>query len=217
MNIILLGPPGSGKGTQAERLRNTLQLTHIATGDLFRENLKNKTELGLLAQGYMNAGKLVPDDVTVAMLRERMLRPDVSPNGILFDGFPRTIAQADALRDLLSSLGKQVDAVIHLVVSDEELVSRLSGRLICRECQTPFHQVNNPFQSCPFNKCEGQYLYQRDDDKPETVRARLQTFHQQTSPLIDYYSQAGLLRTVKGEDSVDNVTQAMLNALDRGQ
>ncbi|MEW5986979.1 MAG: adenylate kinase [Chloroflexota bacterium] len=213
MNIILLGPPGSGKGTQAERLRNARRLTHIATGDLFRENLKNKTELGLLAQGYMNAGKLVPDDVTVAMLRERMLRPDVSPNGILFDGFPRTIAQADALRDLLSSLDKKVDAVIHLVVSDEELVSRLSGRLICRECQTPFHQVNNPFKSCPFNKCEGQYLYQRDDDKPETVRARLQTFHQQTSPLIDYYSQAGVLKTIAGEGAVDEVTQAMLVAL----
>lgn len=214
MNIILFGPPGSGKGTQAERLQAELGLVHVATGDLFRENLKNKTELGLLAEEYMNRGDLVPDEVTVAMLRERILRPDVH-DGVLLDGFPRTLAQARALEDLMAELDRSVDAVFYIKVSDDELVNRLSGRLICRECQVPFHKVYNPFKSCPYNKCQGEYLYQRDDDKPETVRARLKTFQAQTAPLIEYYQRANLLITIPGENPVDEVTRIILDEVRR--
>lgn len=210
MNIILFGPPGSGKGTQAERLQAELGLVHVATGDLFRENLKNKTELGLMAEEYMNRGDLVPDEVTVAMLRERILRPDVH-DGVLLDGFPRTLAQARALEDLMAELGRTVDGVFYIKVPDDEVVNRLSGRLICRECQVPFHKVYNPFKACPYNKCQGEYLYQRDDDKPETVRARLKTFQEQTAPLIEYYRRANLLITIPGENPVDEVTRIILD------
>ena len=183
MNIVLLGAPGSGKGTQADRLCEQLNVPHIATGDLFRENLKNESELGKLAKTYMDKGQLVPDDVTVAMVRERFSRPDAR-RGFVLDGFPRTLPQAEALTELLQEMGRQLDCVLYIKVSDEEIVKRLSGRIICRECQTPFHKTFNPFQNCPFQKCEGEFLYQRDDDKPETVRARLETFHRQTEPLI---------------------------------
>ncbi len=209
---MLLGPPGSGKGTQADRLSEQFHLPHIATGDLFRENLKNETELGKLAKSYMERGDLVPDDVTVGMVRERLSRPDTA-NGFIFDGFPRTVAQAEALQAMLAEMGRQLAGVIHVKVSDEEIVRRLSGRLICRECQTPFHKTFNPFQTCPYNKCNGEYLYQRDDDKPETVRARLEVFRRQTAPLVDYYRQAGLLVEVDGEGDVATVAERMLAAV----
>ena len=209
MNIVLLGAPGSGKGTQADRLCEQINVPHIATGDLFRENLKNETELGKLAQTYMDKGQLVPDDVTVAMVRERFSRPDAR-RGFVLDGFPRTLAQAEALTDLLQEMGRQLDLVLYIKVSDEEIVNRLSGRIICKECQTPFHKVFNPFRSCPFNKCEGEYLYQRDDDKPETVRARLETYHSQTEPLINYYQDAGLLAEIDGEGDVAEITARVL-------
>ncbi|MFQ5611663.1 MAG: adenylate kinase [Anaerolineae bacterium] len=212
MYIILLGAPGSGKGTQAEQLRHELGLTHVASGDLFRENLNNRTEFGLLAKEYMDRGDLVPDEVTVAMLRERLQRPDVA-QGVIFDGFPRTQAQAEALDEMLAELGRKIDGVLYIKVSDEEIVNRLSGRLICRECQLPFHKVFKPFVSCPYNKCQGEYLYQRDDDKPDTVRARLKTYNDQTAPLIDHYRQAGLLITVPGEGSLADVRQAVLAAI----
>ncbi len=211
MNIVLLGAPGSGKGTQADRLCEQINVPHIATGDLFRENLKNETELGKLAQTYMDKGQLVPDDVTVAMVRERFSRPDAR-RGFVLDGFPRTLAQAEALTDLLQEMGRQLDLVLYIKVSDEEIVNRLSGRIICKECQTPFHKVFNPFRSCPFNKCEGEYLYQRDDDKPETVRARLETYHSQTEPLINYYQDAGLLAEIDGEGDVAEITARVLAA-----
>ncbi len=211
MNIVLLGAPGSGKGTQADRLCEQINVPHIATGDLFRENLKNETELGKLAQTYMDKGQLVPDDVTVAMVRERFSRPDAR-RGFVLDGFPRTLAQAEALTDLLQEMGRQLDLVLYIKVSDEEIVNRLSGRIICKECQTPFHKVFNPFKSCPFNKCEGEYLYQRDDDKPETVRARLETYHSQTEPLINYYQDAGLLAEIDGEGDVAEITARVLAA-----
>lgn len=212
MNIVLLGAPGSGKGTQADHLCEQLNVPHIATGDLFRENLKNATELGKLAKGYMDCGELVPDDVTVAMVRERFSRADAQ-RGFVLDGFPRTLAQAEALTQMLGKMGRRLDAVLYIKVSDEEIVKRLSGRIICKECQTPFHKIFNPFQRCPYSKCEGEYLYQRDDDKPETVRARLETYHTQTAPLIDYYDQAGLLIEIEGEGEVAEITHRTLDAV----
>jgi len=208
MNLILLGAPGSGKGTQAEFLITSFQLTHVATGDLFRYNLKERTKLGLIAEEYMNKGQLVPDDVTIAMVRERLQQPDVQ-QGVLFDGFPRTLAQAEALTQLLNEMGKSVDCVIYLRVSDDEIVERLSGRLICTECQQPFHKKYNPFKECPYHKCHGEYLVQREDDKPETVRARLETFHKQTAPLIEYYKQHKLLEEVNGEGNIEDIKQTV--------
>lgn len=211
MNIVLLGAPGSGKGTQADQLCDQFNVPHIATGDLFREHLKKETELGKLAKGYMDCGELVPDDVTVAMVRERFTRDDAQ-RGFVLDGFPRTLAQAEALTRMMDKMGRQLDGVIYIKVSDGEIVKRLSGRIICKECQTPFHKLFNPFKSCPYNKCNGEYLYQRDDDKPETVRARLETFHRQTEPLINYYQEAGLLVDVDGEGEVPAITERVLAA-----
>lgn len=212
MNVILLGAPGSGKGTQAEIIQNELNLTHVASGDLFRYNLKNRTELGLLAEQYMNKGELVPDDVTIAMVRQRIQQPDIK-SGVLFDGFPRTLPQAKALDEMLAELGQEIDLVIYLEVPDEEIITRLSGRLICKECQTPFHKVYNPFTSCPYDKCHGEYLYQREDDKPETVRARLDTYHKQTRPLVDYYEARDLLKRVSGVGPIEAVSERVINVL----
>lgn len=212
MNVILLGAPGSGKGTQADAIQNEIGLTHVASGDLFRYNLKNRTELGLLAEQYMNKGELVPDDVTVAMVRERMQQPDIQ-NGVLLDGFPRTLPQAQALETMLAELEQKVDAVIYLEVPDEEIMTRLTGRLICKECQTPFHKTFNPFKKCPFDKCTGEYLYQRDDDRPETVAARLETYHKQTRPLVEYYSGKGVLVRITALGSIEEIRQSIIEAL----
>lgn len=211
MNLVLIGPPGAGKGTQAKKVAAAFGLRHIATGDLFRENFKNETELGKLAKTYMDRGDLVPDDVTEVMVRERLSRPDTA-SGVVFDGFPRTPTQAEALNDIFAGLKRQLSGVIHVKVSDEEIVNRLSGRLICRECEAPFHKIYNPFKTCPLGKCQGEYLYQRDDDKEETIRTRLTTFRRQTGPLIDYYRQAGLLTDVEGEGELGDVTARILSA-----
>lgn len=211
MNLVLIGAPGAGKGTQADKVAAEFEIQHIATGDLFRKNLKNETELGQLAKIYMNRGELVPDDVTEAMVRERLAQPD-TVNGVVFDGFPRTPTQADALHHILTDLKRQLDGVIYIKVSDQEIVDRLSGRLICRECQTPFHKIYNPFTTCPLGKCHGEFLYQRDDDKEETIRARLKTFYQQTAPLIDYYRKSGLLVEIEGEGELEEVTARVLDA-----
>jgi adenylate kinase len=211
MHLVLLGPPGAGKGTQAERLEEELRLPHVASGDLFRENLKNETELGLLAKKYMDKGDLVPDDVTIAMVRERLQQPDCT-RGAIFDGFPRTQAQAQSLDRMLTDMGQKLDGVLYIAVPDEELVRRLSGRWICRQCQTPYHTVfSPPAREGVCNTCDGP-LYQRDDDKPETVRARLKVYHQQTSPLIDYYRQAGLLVEVNGAGDIETVSADLLKA-----
>jgi adenylate kinase len=214
LDIVLLGAPGTGKGTQSQQICQQLHLTHIATGDLFRENLKNQTELGKLAKTFMDRGELVPDDVTEAMVRERLARPDTR-HGFVLDGFPRTLSQAEALTDIMNSLNRRLDGVFYFKVPDEELVTRLSGRLICRECQVPFHKIHNPFQSCPYGKCHGEHLYQRDDDKEETIRARLKTFHRQTEPLIDYYREAGLLIEIDGQGELWEVTARVLTAAQR--
>jgi adenylate kinase len=212
MDIVLLGAPGSGKGTQADFLRRELGLTHIASGDLFRDHLKRQTDLGVQANEYMARGALVPDPITIAMLRERVSQPDTS-KGILLDGFPRTMGQALALDEMMAGLHREIDAVLYIEVPDDELIQRLSGRLICRECQVPFHRTANPFRTCPYNRCHGEHLYQRSDDAPETVRARLVTFHQQTAPLIDHYRRINLLITVPGNRPVDEVKQATLASI----
>ena len=212
MDLVLLGAPGSGKGTQADHLRRELGLTHIASGDLFRDHLQRKTDLGLRASDYMTRGALVPDEITIAMLRDRVIQPDTA-NGVLLDGFPRTMEQTIALNEMMTGLGREVDAVLYVEVPDEVLVERLSGRLICRECQAPFHKTANPFRVCPHGKCEGQHLYQRADDAPETVRARLATYHRQTAPVIDYYRLISLLVTVPADGPVDDVKRATLEAV----
>jgi adenylate kinase len=214
MDLVLLGAPGSGKGTQAEHLQRELSLTHIASGDLFRHHLQQKTPLGTRASEYMARGALVPDDITIAMLRERVARPDTS-NGVLLDGFPRTMEQTIALSEMMTSLGREIDAVLYVEVPDETLVARLSGRVICRECQLPFHLTSNPFRTCPHGRCHGEHLYQRPDDAPDTVRARLATYHRQTEPVIDYYGLLKLLVTVPGSGSVEEVKQATLDAVRR--
>jgi adenylate kinase len=214
MDLVLLGAPGSGKGTQADHLQRALGLMHIASGDLFRDHLQRKTELGLRASEYMARGALVPDPITIAMLRERASHPE-SVKGVLLDGFPRTMEQAIALSEMMETLGRKIDAVLYVDVPDEELVERLSGRLVCRECQVPFHRIANPFRVCPHGRCTGEYLYQRTDDAPETVRARLTTFHRQTEPVIQYYGLINLLVTVPGHGSVDEVKRATLDVIRR--
>ena len=203
-DVVLLGGPGSGKGTQAERLCASLGLPHIATGDLFRENLRQATELGKLAQTYMNRGELVPDDVTEAMVGERLARSDAR-DGFILDGFPRTLPQAGALTDMMARLKRRIAAVVYIKVPDEALVGRLSGRMICRACQAPYHlQFKPPHRTGVCDSCGGE-LYQRADDNPTTVRARLVTFHAQTEPLIAHYRQAGLLHEIDGEGPLAEV------------
>ncbi len=214
LNIILLGAPGSGKGTQAEQLCKQLELVHIATGDIFRENLKNKTTLGELAQSYMNLGKLVPDDVTANMVKDRLAEPDVK-NGFVLDGFPRTLPQAHALMDIMTKLNNKIKAVIYINVPDEEIVERLSGRRICRSCQKPYHVMfSRPAKEGVCDSCGGE-LYQRDDDNPTTVRARLSTYHNQTAPLVDYYKKIGILVEIEGQGAVAEVTERTLAAARR--
>lgn len=204
LDIVFLGGPGCGKGTHAERLGKQLKLPHIATGDLFRDNLKNQTELGKLAKGYMDRGELVPDDVTESMVHERLERPDTR-DGFLLDGFPRTLPQGEALTEMLTSMRRRLSGVVSINVSDEEITDRLSGRFICRQCQAPYHlKFNPPKRAGRCDVCGGE-LYRRDDDNPETIRARLRTFHWQTAPLFDYYRQAGLLLEVSGSGAVAEV------------
>ncbi len=210
--IILLGPPGSGKGTQASTLCEYLDLPHVASGDLFRYNLKNETELGLKAKAYMDKGELVPDDITIAMVLDRLARPDCT-NGAILDGFPRTLGQAEALDAALAEKGVKINMVLNIQVPDEEIVNRLSGRLICRECQEPFHKIYKPFETCPHGKCHGEHLYQRDDDKPETVRNRLEVYWNQTSPLIDYYREKDVLVDIKGDQTIEAVTEELKEAI----
>lgn len=214
MHLILLGPPGGGKGTQAEHLHLRRGLVHVASGDLFRDHLNRQTALGLRAKSYMDRGDLVPDDVTIGMVRARFQAPDIR-RGTILDGFPRTVVQAGALDGMLAELGTSISGVLCIDVPEEALVTRLSGRLVCRECQVPFHQTANPFVSCPENRCRGEHLYRRDDDREETVRQRLATYHARTEPLIDFYDRRALLLRVPGEGRVEEVSAAMLRAVER--
>lgn len=210
--IVLLGAPGAGKGTQAKILSEKTGLPHISSGDIFRENLRNGTELGKLAQRYMERGELVPDEVTIAMIRERLSRPDCS-RGALLDGFPRTPAQAEALDAMLAELGGQVDVVPFIRVPEEVLVERLAGRWICRAQGHIFHERFNPPQQPGVCDYDGSELYQREDDRPEVVRHRIRVYYEQTAPLVEYYRQQGKLVEVDGTQSIEAVTQTLLAAL----
>ncbi len=212
MRIILLGAPGAGKGTQAATLHEQLNAPHIATGDLFRAALSQGTPLGLEAKSYMDRGELVPDDVTVRMLLERISQPDAA-DGYILDGFPRSLAQAEALDEALKSRNENIDKVLLVDVSEDELVRRLSGRWICRACQTPYHAVNNPPKTEGTCDTDGGELYQRDDDKPETVRNRLGVYRDQTAPLIDYYMAQEILTSINGEQEIEGVRADLLAAL----
>jgi adenylate kinase len=211
--IVLLGPPGSGKGTQAARLSESLGLPHVASGDLFRHNLNNETELGLKAKDYIDRGELVPDDITIAMVLDRLGQSDCAA-GALLDGFPRNLPQAEALDAALAEQGNSVSKAPLINVPDKVVVERISGRLICSKCQQPFHKVYNPFQTCPYDKCHGEYLYQREDDKPETVRSRLKVYWEQTSPLIAYYRSRGILVEIDGDQPMDAVESELRSAIE---
>lgn len=203
--VALLGPPGAGKGTQAALIAERMAVAHIASGDLFRKHLSEGTELGALAKTYMDKGELVPDDVTIRMALERMAEPDAR-EGCVLDGFPRTMEQAKALDAALEAQGERIAAAPLIEVDVEELVRRLAGRWICRKCQTPYHEAFNPPQTAGRCDVGDGELYQRDDDKPEVVRARLETYERQTAPLIAHYEAQGKLTRVNGRQSVEQVT-----------
>ncbi len=214
--LVLLGPPGAGKGTQAQRISQKLGLAHISSGDIFRENLKNHTELGQLAKGFIERGELVPDDVTISMIRERLSRPDCA-SGALLDGFPRTPAQADALAKMLKDFGGEtgssVNAVPYIKVPERVLIERLTGRWTCRAQGHIFHKKYNPPKQMGICDHDGSELYQRDDDKEETVKNRIQVYFKQTMPLIEYYQRAGLLLEIDGAKAIDEVSANLVSAL----
>ena len=210
--IILMGPPASGKGTQAERLQEVLGLPHVASGDLFRYNLKNETGLGLKAKVYMDKGELVPDDVTIAMVLDRLTREDCA-RGALLDGFPRTLAQAEALDVALADNDNTIDLVLNIQVPTQELISRVTGRRLCRNCGASYHiEFKLPKEEGVCDKC-GAELYQRDDDTEATARRRLEVYDAQTKPLIDYYGNKGSLVNVDGNKPIDEVTDALKTAI----
>ena len=210
--IVLLGPPGVGKGTQAKSIAAATGLPHISSGDLFRENIKLGTGLGKLAQAYINKGDLVPDDVTIGMIRERLSRPDCK-TGALLDGFPRTAVQAEALARLLAEFAGQVNYVPYITASEATLIERLSGRWTCKAAGHVFHEKHNPPQKPGVCDLDGSVLYQRDDDQAETVVRRIQVYFQQTAPLIAYYRERGLLFEINGAQPIEKVTADLLAAL----
>jgi len=210
--IVLLGAPGAGKGTQAKILAHRTGLPQISTGDIFREHLSHQTELGKLAQQYMSKGELVPDDVTVAMVRERLARQDCK-RGAVLDGFPRTPAQAEALDAMLAEMGGKVGVVPFIKVPEDDLVERLSGRLICRAQGHIFHKKFNPPKVEGVCDFDGSELYQREDDRPEVVRHRIQVYLEQTMPLVAYYRNRGVLMEIDGTQPIETVTAALWDAL----
>lgn len=209
MRLIMLGAPGAGKGTQAARVAEKLQIPHISTGDIFRANLKNGTELGKKAKEYMDAGKLVPDELTCDLVADRLAQADCA-DGFILDGFPRTIPQAEALDKVLEKLGTTIDYAVNIDVPDEAIVSRMSGRRACVGCGATYHIVFNPPKK--ENICDhcGAGLILRDDDRPETVQTRLRVYHEQTQPLIDFYGSKGNLVTVDGTQNMDDVFRSIL-------
>ncbi|MDQ4007396.1 MAG: adenylate kinase [Actinomycetota bacterium] len=213
MRLVLVGPPGAGKGTQAKYLAKHFGIPQISTGDIFRANVVERTELGQEAKRYMDAGDLVPDEVTIAMVKGRLGEDDAA-SGFLLDGFPRTEPQAEALRDMLEQMGTPLDGVLELRVDDDEVVRRLSGRRTCRKCGHVWHlEFDPPRKAGVCDLCEGQ-LFQRDDDLPETIRRRLDVYAEQTAPLVDFYKDAGLLVTIEAVGPVDGVTKRAISALE---
>jgi len=214
MNLILMGLPGAGKGTQAERIVAEYGLPHISTGDMFRAAMANESELGLKAKSYMDQGALVPDEVTNGIVKERLAEPDTE-KGFLLDGFPRTLDQAKALDTMLNELGKKLDAVIDIHVPESILVDRLTGRFMCRDCGATYHKVFNPTKvegTC--DKCGGHNFYQREDDKPETVKNRLAVNIESSQPILSYYKDQGLLQSIDGDRDIDAVFEDVQHIID---
>lgn len=216
MRIVLLGPPGSGKGTQASALEAREGIPHIASGDLLRANVRDDTELGRRARPYMDRGELVPDDLILDMMAERLSQPDAQ-EGYVLDGFPRTVAQAEALTQRLEELGAQLDAVIYLEVPETELLRRLSGRRTCPNCHAVYHvDTLSPQQEGICDKC-GTALVQRDDEKPEVIRKRLEVYAAQTEPLLDHYREQGLLREIDGTIGIENILREIAAVVAAGR
>jgi adenylate kinase len=212
MNIILLGPPGAGKGTQAKKISEYYSIPHISTGDILRENISNNTSLGLKARSYMSRGELVPDGLLITIIRDRLSKPDCR-DGFLLDGYPRTVPQADALAMILTESGKRIDAVLNIEVDDEGLIKRLSGRRMCT-CGASYHLIFNPPEKegiC--DKCKGT-LYQREDDRPEAVRNRLIVYKKQTQPLIEYYNKKGILKIIDGDKDIRQIFEDIKKILE---
>lgn len=216
MHILLMGPPGAGKGTQAEKLVEALNVPHISTGDMFRKAQKDQTALGLEAKGYMDRGELVPDEVTIGIVRERLSEDDCKA-GVLLDGFPRTVVQAEALDGIFADLGFALNGAVNIEVPDDILIARLTGRRLCPTCGSAYHMVFNPPKQEGICDKDGAALYQRDDDNEATATKRLSVYHAQTAPLIQYYENQGVLCQIDGNKDVADVTQDILNALKVGQ
>jgi adenylate kinase len=213
MFLILLGPPGAGKGTQAAFLAEARGLAHIATGDMFREAMRSGSEVGQQAKAYYDRGELVPDELTIRMLLERLAQPDCA-GGCMLDGFPRNLEQAKALDSALAERGQAVDQVAYIRVGEEELIERLGGRWTCRRCGAVYHQQNSPPATAGrCDQCGGE-LYQRSDDQPETVRRRLTVYFRDTAPLVEYYRQRGKLAEVDGGQDIEAVGRALMDALE---
>lgn len=212
MNVVLFGPPGSGKGTQAKMLVEEYGIPHISTGDILRANVKNQTKLGLEAKSYMDKGELVPDGVLIGIIKDRLSQSDCAA-GFLLDGYPRTLPQADALSTILDALGMTLDVVLNIDVADEELIKRLSGRRMCR-CGASYHVLFNPPKQEGICDLDGNELYQRDDDKEEAIMHRLDVYKTQTQPLIDYYTKEGLMVTVNGTGGISEVFAEVRRVLD---
>jgi len=213
LNLILLGPPGAGKGTQAKFLVQKFSIPQISTGDILRHAVKERSDLGLRAQAYMESGALVPDELVVSIIKDRLAWPD-AVNGFILDGFPRTVAQADALSSMLVGSSKELDHVISMSVSVDELIERVVGRLTCKGCGRGFHLKFDPPKSATVCDSCGSDLYQREDDREETMRSRLQAYSEQTAPLIEYYSGKGLLRSINGVGSIDDIQASILKVLE---
>ena len=213
MDIILLGPPGSGKGTQAQKIVEQYHIPQISTGDILRAAVKDRTPLGVEAQGYMDQGQLVPDEVVVGIVRERLLASDCN-GGFILDGFPRTLPQAEALDVTLGEMKREIDRVISVEVNNEELLKRLTGRRTCRTCGTMYHLMFNPPKKDDVcDQCGGE-LYQREDDQEATIRARLQVYEEQTAPLIAYYRNKGLLRTIDGVGAIEEIFRNIVKTIE---
>ncbi|UIK48523.1 adenylate kinase [Staphylococcus pettenkoferi] len=213
MNIILMGLPGAGKGTQASEIVKKYPIPHISTGDMFRKAIREETELGKKAKSFMDRGELVPDKVTVGIVKERLSEDDAK-KGFLLDGFPRTIDQAEALNDIMSDLNREIEAVINIEVPEEELMNRLTGRRICEKCGTTYHLVFNPPKVEGVCDLDGGKLYQREDDNPETVSNRLKVNIKQSKPILEYYDQKGVLKNIDGAKDIDDVTSDVIQILD---
>lgn len=212
LNLVLLGPPGAGKGSQAKNLAVRYGIPHISTGDILRVAVKEKTELGVKAKSYMDKGALAPDNLVVDIVEERLRRNDCKA-GFILDGFPRNIAQAEAVGNMLGGLRKKIDKVVNIKVSHKEIIKRLSGRRVCRNCGEGYHIIfNPPVDDKKCDKCKGE-IYQRDDDKEDTIEARLKVYDEQTAPLIDFYKEKGSLVTIDGIGGFQEITEKIVNAV----